>query len=188
MFSAIWASASFGHWKRGRNSTGRLLSFLRMNVWERSVSPDGDPAGSPSAAQATHLWQVVATGCTSAGGSVWVQDPFLPTHRKRKKKISQNQIHWIQNNSLSSVKKKGLKENILNEKRKPKLWQQSGVMMPQHLNEAQQGSPSISDAPLPVFAAGPSSQAFKLGGSEPLLAVSDAAPFAPWTQRNTTLS
>lgn len=61
-------------------------------------------------------------------------------------------------------------------------------MAAQHLNEAQQGPPSVSDAPLPVFAARPSGQTFKLRGSEPLLVVSDAATFTTWTQQGSALS
>lgn len=61
-------------------------------------------------------------------------------------------------------------------------------MAAQYLNEAQQGPPSVSDAPLPVFAARPSCQTFKLRGSEPLLVVSDAATFTTWTQHDTALS
>lgn len=53
----------------------------------------------------------------------------------------------------------------------------TAVFVQYHLDEAQQGPASISDAPLPVFAARSSCQTFKLSGSEPLLVVSDAATF-----------
>lgn len=53
------------------------------------------------------------------------------------------------------------------------------IKAPQHLNEAEQGPPGVSDAPLPVFAARPPCQTFELGGGEPLLVVPDAATFTP---------
>lgn len=79
-----------------------------------------------------------------------VQDPFLPT--KTHIELRQNQMN-------RRLKKDGV----------------TGA--PQHLYEAEQGPPGVSDAPLPVFAARPSCQTFKLRGREPLLVVPDAAPF-----------